>query len=557
MASVDAVRHIAGSSTKAVARPVEASGIATQMERDPARTSSARKTDADSELDRLTNSRKVGGNKLRLLVDGVQSFPQREANIREADVILVKTYNFRDDATGRRMVALLADKARHGAKVYLQFDVRGFYVKDAEALQRVSQGRASVIPPLLAPLVAAGGVVIPMHAREKPPLKIPETRRWATPLAVLGLLLAAVLNPWWAILPLVNLAYDWLARKANDYLNTTGRRDHEKYLITWKRGDPVKVIMGGMNIGDEWALGGTDRPVPRLGGLRGMRDNDIEGTGPFAEAVLAEYLKDVRHHGIPGAGVAHGTPASALTQLTDALSTIRSPQYRTRAFPWTANGSQVRFVANEPYKGVAGQYIERLLCDAFSKVPTGETVRISVPFFAPTQPVEQAMLAAAQRGVKIRLLLNSPHVGDQGMRWAARGAQELYRTMFDDYPPGTIEIYELHAARRRKDTYSALHQKLYVFGARGPLVVGSSNLDRYSLRWNSEGMLAIDDAKLHAEATQLFERDLTLPGVARAAQPKWTLLTWLAHLFYDLPVRWARETSEAVLGLLAQPDASS
>lgn len=507
------------------------------------RPSHSRTESAEIELDRLTGSRQVGGNRLRLLVNGAQSFPQREANIREADVVLMKTYNFRTDATGRRMAALLTEKARSGAKVYLQFDLRGFYVRDAQELQRVSRGRRSVIPPLLQPLVDAGGVVIPTHSDAKPPRTLRETKRWTGPLAVLSLLLAFV-NPFFLLLPLVNVAYNWLATRGNAYFNATAQRDHEKYLITWKQGGPVKVIMGGMNVGDEWARGGTDRGVPRFGGRHGFRDTDIEGTGPFAEAVLAEYLKDVQHNGIPPAGAATSSPQAAADALRETVATMRSPQYRTRAFPWAPQGALVRFVANDPHAGLEGQTIEQLFIASLGNVPAGETVRISVPFFAPTKAVRESMRSATRRGVKLRILLNSRDVADPGMRLAALGAQQLYRTIFDDFPKDSVEIYELHAQRRNAERFGALHQKMYIFGERGPVVTGSSNLDTYSLRWNTEGVLAIDDATLHQEATRLFEQDLRLPGVERARRPQETLVSRLAHALYDWPVKLAQRVSE-------------
>ena len=76
-------------------------------------------------LDQITGSVAREGNHVELLIDGVESFSRRFENARTADLILVKTFVFTDDETGRAAAELLAARARAGAFVVLQYDVKG------------------------------------------------------------------------------------------------------------------------------------------------------------------------------------------------------------------------------------------------------------------------------------------------------------------------------------------------------------------------------------------------------------------------------------------------
>jgi phosphatidylserine/phosphatidylglycerophosphate/cardiolipin synthase-like enzyme len=74
----------------------------------------------DQRLDRSTGSFARTDNRVELLVDGRTSFARRLDNARSADVILIKTFAFTDDETGRAVADVLVERARAGAHVVVQ-----------------------------------------------------------------------------------------------------------------------------------------------------------------------------------------------------------------------------------------------------------------------------------------------------------------------------------------------------------------------------------------------------------------------------------------------------
>jgi cardiolipin synthase len=87
----------------------------------------------------------VGGNRVRFLRTGEEDFDELERQIRAArSTIHVTTFILGRDATGRRIMALLAERAREGVKVRLLLDALGSF--------RSSRG-------FTAPLRRAGGEV--------------------------------------------------------------------------------------------------------------------------------------------------------------------------------------------------------------------------------------------------------------------------------------------------------------------------------------------------------------------------------------------------------------
>ncbi|MBI5545482.1 MAG: phosphatidylserine/phosphatidylglycerophosphate/cardiolipin synthase family protein, partial [Deltaproteobacteria bacterium] len=370
-----------------------------------------------SQLDALTHSVARPSNQVELLVNGKESYTRRFQNIAEADLVLMKTYNFRDDETGHKMVEALGQRLDAGGKVFLQFDIKGYY-KNPVDVAGTRLGWKDAIPPMLKVLVDKGATVIPTNL----PTSLAET---------------------------------------------VFIKDHEKYLITWKMGESPKVVMGGMNIGDEWAFGGDPtKAVPSLEGHAGFRDTDVQLTGPITRDAIQEYVADVAQH------------SSAESDASQALQHALGEMKEAGRAPREVGSSSARFVSNSPCEGESGQNIEKLYCALMAAVPAGETVTLSTAFFLPTDKIVEGIEKAARRGVKFRLLLNSEQSPEAGFRLVAKGAQSLYRTLFEECPKGSLEIYEWGGNKEA----SGLHHKLASFGKDGPVMIGSSNLDYHSLR---------------------------------------------------------------------------
>ena len=119
-------------------------------------------------------------------------------------------------------------------------------------------------------------------------------------------------------------------------------------------------------------------------------------------------------------------------------------------------------------------------------------VDITNSYFVPDRAIKRAMVRAARRGVRVRLLLPGRLTDSGPVRHAGR-------RHYSDLLKAGIEIYEYQPAQ--------LHAKTFVVDDSWASV-GSTNLDRRSLAWNYESNLNIFDAAFAAEMEAMFERDL-------------------------------------------------
>lgn len=120
-------------------------------------------------------------------------------------------------------------------------------------------------------------------------------------------------------------------------------------------------------------------------------------------------------------------------------------------------------------------------------------IDIACPYFYPGRTLRRALVAAARRGVRVRLLLQ----GRPDYRIAALAASVLYRELLE----GGVRIHEY--------TPAFLHAKVVRVDARWA-TVGSSNLDPLSLLVNFEANLAVQDGtfvqRLSDSLEQAFAR---------------------------------------------------
>jgi cardiolipin synthase len=130
--------------------------------------------------------------------------------------------------------------------------------------------------------------------------------------------------------------------------------------------------------------------------------------------------------------------------------------------------------------------IERSFTEAIRRAR--HSVDIAVPYFYPGHRFRRALRAAAQRGVRVRLLLQ----GKVDYRIAALAAQAVY----DELRSHGVQIFEytpafLHAKVARVDDNWA--------------TVGSSNIDPLSLLLNLEANVVVRDAGFSHQLAQRFD----------------------------------------------------
>lgn len=122
-----------------------------------------------------------------------------------------------------------------------------------------------------------------------------------------------------------------------------------------------------------------------------------------------------------------------------------------------------------------------------------ESIDLAAAYFVPDELLVDALLAALERGVRLRILLPGPHIDSETVKIASRGSWgDLLQHGAD------IQIYQP----------TMLHTKLLVVD--GEFVsVGSTNFDMRSLKLNDEASLNIYDTAFAGEMTRAFEEDLT------------------------------------------------
>ncbi|MEK8045135.1 cardiolipin synthase ClsB [Ideonella margarita] len=167
--------------------------------------------------------------------------------------------------------------------------------------------------------------------------------------------------------------------------------------------------------------------------------------------------------------------------------------------------------------------IERSLIEAIRSAR--QSVDLVTPYFYPGRAFRRALGQAAQRGVKVRLLLQ----GKLDYRLAGLAAEVLY----DELLGHGVEVFEY--------TPAFLHAKMVVVDRRWA-TLGSSNVDPLSLLLNLEANLAVRDAELAGAMGAAFDqavaasRQVTKPSLARGpwAFLRRAFVAWLAHSYLRL-----------------------
>ncbi|WP_426196856.1 cardiolipin synthase [Massilia sp. DWR3-1-1] len=240
-------------------------------------------------------------------------------------------------------------------------------------------------------------------------------------------------------------------------------RDHRKLLVV----DGITAFTGGINISSDYAnssfFGASRRPT-ELGNRKiGWRDTHVKVEGPAVAAFQYSFVNNWVHQDAGELPEANYFP------------------------PLSALGDKVvRVLATDPDKGYE-IYKSLVLAIGESK----KTVHITSAYFVPDQQIVDALIAAARRGVDVRLVL--PGVTDHGLVLHAG------RAFYDELLAGGVRIHQLQVA--------VLHAKTAVIDGTWS-TVGSANIDRRSFIHNYELNLIVLDPAFGQEMERTFSEDL-------------------------------------------------
>jgi cardiolipin synthase len=242
------------------------------------------------------------------------------------------------------------------------------------------------------------------------------------------------------------------------------RRLHRKIVVV----DSRVAFIGGINFEDDYL---THDPLKRANDPR--FDYAVQVTGPLvAEAVHAQDLLWLR------------LSWRLLLRGPRTWRHLRFRHRRHRAALHPATGSvQAALVLRDNLrqrKSIEAAYLEGI-------TQAQHTIIIANAYFLPGRKLRYALVEAAHRGVKVKLLL-------QG-KIEYRMQYHATRWIYDQFLGAGIEIYEYLP--------SFLHAKVAVLD--DVSTVGSSNLDPFSLLLAREANVLIDDAAFTQTLRQSLE----------------------------------------------------
>lgn len=427
-------------------------------------------------IDRTTNSTVVPGNTAKLMVNGATSFPERYRMIEAAKrSINLQTLIFHSDEAGWKTAELLAKKAREGVKVRVIYD----WISSADSKKEMfdMMRKAGV-------LLQAFNTVLDYQWHEERQREFVEHTdnafrgfwEMATTLDIRDV------DKWFADQGDAEFER-WKEKNAEllarlkEYpplLHKLNNRWHMKILTV----DGKEAMLGGMNIGSEYANGGTDHRDMTQGkksfSSQAFRDTDIFVKGPVVARVNETFAENW--------GYAGGANLESIT--------AENPK------PEAVGAFDTRFISHAPREHGdrnIEEWYYRMLENA------QKTAYITNAYFLPTPKFCDALIAAAKRGVDVRILTNSIDTNDLPI--LSQGGRFYYKRLIE----GGVRIYEF--TKKNYGDFTTMHSKMAVFDGRAS-TVGSHNLDPRSFSINSEDTIVIHDGIFGMDMHLTFKKDL-------------------------------------------------
>lgn len=236
-------------------------------------------------------------------------------------------------------------------------------------------------------------------------------------------------------------------------ISRMNNRTHRKLLIV----DGKVAFTGGVGIADQWE-GGAEDPDH-------WRDMHFQLTGP----AVAQFQTAFNDNWIKTTG-----------------EVLNGPDY----FPpleRTGDMDAHLFIAS-PAGGSESMHLMVLMAIAAA----AQSIDLEAAYYVPDELVIKALLAARQRGVKVRIIVPGEHIDSGAVRLASKAS-------WGPMLQAGITIHEYKP--------TMMHNKLLIVD--GEMVsVGSTNFDVRSFRLNDEASLNVYDRDFAAKMTREFEDDL-------------------------------------------------
>jgi putative cardiolipin synthase len=319
------------------------------------------------------------------------------------------------------------------------------------------------------------------------------------------------------------------------------RRMHNKSFIV----DNVVAVIGGRNIGDSYFDASYDN---------NFRDMDVIAIGAVvttASGSFDNYWNSGAAYPVQAFRETRATAADLLRLREDLKRNARTfaesdyaqamdeqiPQGPSADRPGGWFWGTAEFIADPPEKASSGKDDPALRIGpqfrAILDAAQGRVLLVS-PYFVPGKRGTDFLVNLARRGIDVSVLTNSLAATDEP---AAHAGYARYRR---ELLSGNIHLFELRPATDDNQEASArgtssgisLHAKAAVIDARYTFV-GSMNMDRRSLLFNTEMGVIVDCPELAAAVTRFFDL-ATLPSNAYRVELK-------THSGHGLALVWSAE----------------
>jgi cardiolipin synthase len=260
------------------------------------------------------------------------------------------------------------------------------------------------------------------------------------------------------------------------HLGRLNNRTHRKLLVV----DGKVGFTGGVGMGSEW-LGNAQDP-------KHWRETHYRAEGPVVAQMQAVFIDNW----IKATGqVLHG------------------PDYFP-VEPAQAGDMEAQMFGSSPVGGSESMHLMVLLALTAAQ----KSIDIENAYFVPDSLTVDALIAAAKRGVRVRIVVPGKHTDARVQRWAAQG---LYSGLL----AAGAEIYEYQP--------TMIHCKVLVIDGLWTSV-GSANFDDRSFRLNDEANLNVFSEQLAREQVELIDRDIAQSK--RMAPRRWARRA-ISRRFYE------------------------
>ena len=257
---------------------------------------------------------------------------------------------------------------------------------------------------------------------------------------------------------------------------------HEKVMVV----DGKSVLTGGANLCNEYMIGG----VRKL-----WRDMEVYFEGPLVEVVQSRYDDTWNWMAKTDYRVSKMATRRAADPFGTPFPRMRYRIYKEKTPVDVApkgNDDGLYFLQQSYRNAKQGSQLKRALVELFDRAQ--ESIKIYTPYYVPPSELEDALIRASKRGVKVTVITNSPETNDaEPARYAAI---RHYRKSIN----GGVEIRQylpvmMHVKGLMVDD-TILH-------------MGSHNLTHRSFEINGEIGVFLDNPEIAQRFAQAWEYDLT------------------------------------------------